>query len=133
MAKKDFSAINTERYGDKISTASAKGGNQGTASEEEMELRRKEGRTRGRKQAEGRLPDPRINVKFDPHLYDYVRVVSKASGMTMNDFIVAIIRRYVADNPDSYRKAKELIESLSTLQESLEAGFSEDMVNNPAP
>ena len=129
MAKKDFSAINTENYNNKLSTASAKGGKQGVASEEEMKIRKEIGRTRGRKKDDGTLPSPRINVKFeDEHLYDYVKVVSKAAGMTMNDFIVAIIRRYVADNPDSYRKAKELIESLSTLQESLEAGFSEDMV-----
>ena len=40
MAKKDFSAINTENYNNKLSTASAKGGKQGVASAEEMELRK---------------------------------------------------------------------------------------------
>ena len=132
MAKKDFGEISTEaRLAETISTATAKGGNQRPATEEEMKLRKEKKRTKGRKSTEGSLPDVKINVSFTEKAYDFVKVVSKASGQHMSEFVLAIVEKYMIEHPEDYQKAKELQEHLkplipSTKAEEEEADEDED-------
>lgn len=112
MARKKFEEISTEaRLADTISTATAKGGNQGLPTMEEAKLRNEAKRTKGRKG----LSLAKINVAFPDQAYDFVKVVSKSSGLTMNEFIVAIVEKYMSEYPEDYQKAKELQEHLKPL------------------
>lgn len=120
MARKKFEEINTEaRLADTISKATARGGNQGLPTAEEAQLRNEAKRTKGRKG----LSLAKINVAFPDLAYDFVKVVSKSSGLTMNEFIVAIVEKYMAEYPEDYQKAKELQEHLKPL---IPSTFTED-------
>ena len=57
---------------------------------------------------------PRINLAFRPSTYDYIQTMSKASGMTMTDFINVILQEHMDAHEDLYKQAlafrKALIE-----------------------
>lgn len=67
-----------------------------------------ERRTAGRKG----IHLPRINVAFSPDVYDYVRTMSKAAGMTYTEFINKILIDHKASHEDIYKKAVEIRNSL---------------------
>lgn len=48
---------------------------------------------------------PRINVGFSPEVYDYVKVMSAASGLNMTAFINLILRDHMDEHRDLYEQA----------------------------
>ena len=48
---------------------------------------------------------PRINLAFSPDVYDYVRTMSKASGLTYTEFINRILQDHMESHADTYKQA----------------------------
>ena len=57
---------------------------------------------------------PRINMAFAQDIYDYVRIMSSASGQTMTQFVDLILRKSMTDNAELYEQAKALNDSLKS-------------------
>ena len=55
---------------------------------------------------------PRVNLAFAPEVYDYVKTMSKISGMTYTEFINKILRAHMEDHSEIYRQAVEIRNSL---------------------
>lgn len=55
---------------------------------------------------------PRINLAFAPETYDYVKTMSKISGMTYTEFINKILQDHKESHGDLYKKALEIRNSL---------------------
>ena len=55
---------------------------------------------------------PRINLAFTPETYDYVKTMSKITGMTYTEFINKILQDHKAAHDDVYKKAIEIRNSL---------------------
>lgn len=55
---------------------------------------------------------PRINMAFAPELYDYVKTMSKVSGLTLTEFVNTIILQYMDGHREQYDKALEFRNSL---------------------
>lgn len=55
---------------------------------------------------------PRINMAFAPELYDYVKTMSKVSGLTLTEFVNTIIQQYMNGHREQYDKALEFRNSL---------------------
>lgn len=64
--------------------------------------------TRGRKDVKLQ----RINLALTPELYDFIKVTSKAAGMTNTDLINMILEKYRTTHPDLYEKAVAFRNSL---------------------
>ena len=57
--------------------------------------------------------DPkRINLALDPALHNFLMILAKSSGKSMNAFINIILQRYMDDHRDSYDLAIKFKESL---------------------
>lgn len=117
MAKpKDFSAVNTGRVYDTIAEATAEPAQetQGTRkerrtyTEQETEEFLQNMKTAGRKG----LKLPRVNFAFAPDIYDFVKTMSRVSGLNMTDYINSILRQYMEEHRDIYEKAIEFRNSL---------------------
>jgi len=116
MAKKDFSNINTGNiYSDTIAQAT-----QETPAAQET---RKERKTYNAQEAAEFLRDmktaghkgvklPRINLAFSPDIYEYVKTMSKAAGMTYTEFINKILQDHKANHADVYQQALDIRKSL---------------------
>ena len=115
MAKKklNLDEINTERAEQtsagnvykSIETGASKKGQQGTASPQEIEARRSNLQTQGRKGAKA----IRLNMAFTPENSDYIRTMAKATGQTMTKFINMMIDEYRANHSEIYNQLKELL------------------------
>ena len=55
---------------------------------------------------------PRMNMAFDPDLYDYVRTMATVRGETITTFVNHILRNFMNDNMEIYEKAIEFRNSL---------------------
>lgn len=55
---------------------------------------------------------PRVNLAFAPDIYDYVKTMSKASGMTYTEFLDRILRDHKAAHEDTYQKIVDIRNSL---------------------
>ena len=55
---------------------------------------------------------PRINMAFAPELYDYIKTMSKVSGMTLTEFVNTVLNQYMNDHREQYEKALEFRHSL---------------------
>ena len=55
---------------------------------------------------------PRINLAFSPDIYDYVKTMSKASGMTYTEFINKILQDHKEKHADTYQQAVNFRNSL---------------------
>ena len=55
---------------------------------------------------------PRINAAFSPELFDYIKIMSKATGMTQTEFINTIIKQYKDSHAEAYNKALEMRDML---------------------
>lgn len=106
--KKDFSEMNLGRVFGTIEQATADHRGQSVITPEEKAKRESTLKTQGRKGAKL----PRINLAFSPQNFDFVRVVARASGKSMTEFINLIIAQYRTEHPDLYDKAKALAEEL---------------------
>ena len=83
-------------------------GSRKTYTEEERQAFMASLRTGGRKGC--RLP--RINMAFTPELYDYIRTMSKVSGLTLTVFLNTILKQYMDEHREQYDKALEFRNSL---------------------
>lgn len=79
-----------------------------TYTEAEQAVYKNELRTGGRKGC----ALPRINMGFAQDVYDYIRIMSRASGQTMTQFVDLIMRKSMADNAELYQQAKVFTENL---------------------
>lgn len=127
MAKKDFSSINTGRVYRTIAEATAKpedtvqkNTKQKTADVKEEQNTRKI-HTDAEKQSHLSKPEtpehkktklPRINMAFTPESYDYIRTMSRVSGITLTEFVNAIIKQHMDKYRQQYEKAIEFRNSL---------------------
>lgn len=116
---KDFSKINTQ---DIYNKTIAEATQEAPDTQEEIKARKErvtyteqetaefmqEMRTAGRKG----VHLPRINLAFNPEIYDYVKTMSKAAGMTYTEFINKILCDHKASHEDIYKKAVEFRNSL---------------------
>lgn len=113
---KDFSKINT---GDIYSKTIA----EATQEPQEEPKKYKERKTYNAQETEEFLNDmktsgrkgvhlPRINLAFSPDIYDYVKTMSKASGLTYTEFINKILQDHKEKHADTYKKALEIRNSL---------------------
>lgn len=119
---KDFSKINTQDiYGKTIAEATQEAPD--TQGPQEAAPTRKERVTYSAQEADSFLQEhrtagrkgvhlPRINVAFSPDVYDYVRTMSKAAGMTYTEFINKIITEHKKTHEDIYNRAVEIRNSL---------------------
>lgn len=55
---------------------------------------------------------PRVNLAFSPEIYDYVKTMSKASGMTYTEFLDKILRDHKEAHADTYQKIVDIRNSL---------------------
>lgn len=113
MAKKDFTKINTDNiYADVINEAT-----------QEPQQTRKPRKTYDAQEAQefmqglntsGRkgVKLPRINLALSPEMFDYVQVMSKASGLTYTQFFDKLLQEHKAKHDDTYQRAVEIRNSL---------------------
>ena len=130
MAKKDFSAINTDRVYNTIAQATAEEPETPDTQEaqETQGNRRKykarkeyteqeaaeylmDGSTSGRKG----VKMPRINMAFYPDVYEYIQTMSRVRGESLTAFINLAIRQHMRDHGELYKKAIEFRNSLDNL------------------
>ena len=83
-------------------------GSRKTYTEEERQAFMASLRTGGRKGC--RLP--RINMAFTPELYDYIRTMSKVSGLTLTVFLNTVLKQYMDEHREQYDRALEFRNSL---------------------
>ena len=111
MAKKDFSNLNTGSvYEKNIAEATAEPAPQAIPkrkkntppTEEEIQLAREQGRTRGR----AGVKALRINMAFTPEIHDYIRTMAQVRGQTVTQFTEAVFRKSMEDNAEIYEQAK---------------------------
>lgn len=116
MAKKDFSKVNT---GDIYSKTIAEATQEAPAAQETRKARKtysaqeaaefmQDMRTTGRKG----VKLPRINLAFSPEIYDYVRTMSKVTGMTYTEFINRILQDHMDKHGDTYQQAIKIRNSI---------------------
>ena len=55
---------------------------------------------------------PRVNLAFSPEIYDYVKTMSKASGMTYTEFLDKILRDHKEAHADTYQTIVDIRNSL---------------------
>ena len=114
MAKaKDFSKINTGNiYSDAIAEATqepqGKYKDRKTYDAQEAAEFAQALNTSGRKG----LKLPRINLALAPDMHDYVKVMSKITGMTYTEFIDKLLRDHKAEHGDLYAQAVKIRESI---------------------
>ncbi len=83
-------------------------GSRKTYTEEERQAFMASLRTGGRKGCKL----PRINMAFTPELYEYVRTMSKVSGLTLTVFLNTVLKQYMDEHREQYEKAIEFRNSL---------------------
>ena len=64
--------------------------------------------TRGRKGAHL----PRINIAFSPGMYEYVKVMSAASGLSITAFVNKILQEHRDAHEDMYKRALDFRKDL---------------------
>lgn len=109
-AKKDFTGINTGRVYEEIEQATARKGQQGTASPQEQLERAEKMRTMGRKGCKA----VRINMAFTPSNYSFIRVMARATGRTMTEFTNVIIQAYRNEHPEFMEQAKHFLDYVNS-------------------
>lgn len=55
---------------------------------------------------------PRINLAFTPEIYDYVKTMSKAAGMTYTEFIDTILQDHKKKHAKTYQQAIDIRNSI---------------------
>ena len=125
MAKKDFTNINTAPVYGAIAEATAdpvqetqeapllqaepqKPAGASRYTEQEALEYMNNLQTTGRKG----LKLPRINLAFAPDVYQYIRYMSRVKGVSMTEFVDAVLRQHMDDHRDIYEKAIEFMRGL---------------------
>ena len=122
MGEKDFSGIDAGRMYNAIHEATAEPAQEAQEvqetkrqykprreyTEQEKQQYMQQGKTTGRKG----LKMPRINLAFAPDIYEYIQIMSRVTGQSMTDYVNTIVRQYMEDHQDIYKKAVEFRNSL---------------------
>lgn len=121
MAKKDFSKVSTGNVYGMIAeaTADAQEVQQTAPAQDEPHTRKTYTeaeaaefmanlKTTGRKG----VKLPRINMAFTPELFDYIKTMSRVSGITQTEFVNNVLAQYKAEHYEQYEKALEFRQSL---------------------
>lgn len=115
--KKDFSSIGTERAAQVIQSPEVSGQiansttekrKQTTATPEEIERRKAEGRTQGRKGAHA----DRLNITFTTDNFKFIKVMARGTGRTMTGFVNYAIEKYRNSHQEDYEAYKEFQEMM---------------------
>lgn len=80
-------------------------GQQSTAPAEEQAARKAAMRTQGRKGCKA----TRINMAFTPENYQFVKICSRAAGMSITEFSNAIIESYRNEHQDFYEQCRGVL------------------------
>lgn len=116
-AKKDFTKVQTGRVYENIAEATAPDAQDAhekqrkprkTYTQAEQEAMLETGQTSGRKG----VHVPRINLGFSAPVYDYVRCMSRVSGLSMTQFVNRCLREHMETHKDLYRQALKFRNSL---------------------
>lgn len=91
---------------DAIERGTTTKGIQATASPQEQADRKERLQTQGRKGCKAQ----RINLALRPSNHDFVRVIARATGRTMTEFINDVIEAYREEHPEYMEQAKGFIE-----------------------
>lgn len=86
---------------------------QPTASKEEQEKRKAEGKTQGRKGCHA----ARINLAYTTENFEYIKTMARATGQTQTAFLNSIIEKDRAAHAAAYKKAKDLLADLEAGKE----------------
>lgn len=122
MGEKDFSGIDAGRMYNAIHEATAEPAQEAQEvqetkrqykprreyTEQEKQQYMQQGKTTGRKG----LKMPRINLAFAPDIYEYIQIMSRVTGQSMTDYVNTILRQYMEEHQDIYKKAVEFRNSL---------------------
>lgn len=122
MGEKDFSGIDAGRMYNAIHEATAEPAQEAQEvqetkrqykprreyTEQEKQEYMQQGKTTGRKG----LKMPRINLAFAPDIYEYIQIMSRVTGQSMTDYVNTILRQYMNEHQDIYKKAVEFRNSL---------------------
>lgn len=121
MAKKDFAGINTSRAFSTVETAISSRKRPAKASPEEARTRAEEMRTQGKAGCKAW----RISMAFTPSNHDYIKIMSKISGMTMTEFVNAVIEKDRINNP-MYEDAKKIRDQYTNIKTAIYASQLEE-------
>lgn len=104
MAKKNFEGVNTGRVYEEIEKATAKTTTKKTRQSKPAakEPIKKESQEPGKK-------SPRINLAVRPDNYEFIQVMSKATGRTMTTMINDLIAAYREEHPEFMEKAADFL------------------------
>ena len=122
MGEKDFSGIDAGRMYNAIHEATAEPAQEAQEvqetkrqykprreyTEQEKQEYMQQGKTTGRKG----LKMPRINLAFAPDIYEYIQIMSRVTGQSMTDYVNTILRQYMEEHQDIYKRAIEFRNSL---------------------
>lgn len=110
MAKKDFSKINTgDIYSASIAEATQQPHKTRKTYDAQEAAELSNGlNTSGRKG----LKLPRVNLAMAPDMYDYLKTMSKASGLTYTEFVDRLLRSHKETHGDAYAQAVKIRESI---------------------
>lgn len=108
--KKDFSDIQTGRVYGTIEQANSKKGQQGTASPEEAHERAEALRTQGRKGCKA----VRINCAFTPSNHQFIKVMARATGQTMTEFVNFVVDAYQREHPEIMEQAAAFLDVVNS-------------------
>ena len=110
--KKDFSGIKTGKVttvSQAIDQATGKKGQQTEATAEEQAARIAAMQTQGRKGCKL----TRINMGFTDTNYDFLTIVSRATGHTLTQTCNAILKAYQDDHPELMEQTRQFVETVS--------------------
>lgn len=112
MASKNFAGVNSAPVYSSIENATAEPAPQEitrrhrkageTATAEDIQLAREQGRTQGRKGCKA----VRINMAFAPDVHDYIRCMARVRGESITAFTEYVFRKSMEDNADLYDQAQ---------------------------
>ena len=109
-AKKDFSGMKTGKEVYKALSEATSGNRQTDASAEEQAIRGAEMRTQGRQGCKL----PRINIGFTPENYQFIRIMSRATGQNMNSFLNLVVTAYRSEHPEIMEQAKSFLDTVNS-------------------
>lgn len=106
MAKsKNFDKIKTNSVYEVIEQSTGSKRTHTTASAQEATERKAKLQTQGRKGCKA----TRINMAFTPDNHEYIKTMSKISGMSMTEYINMIIAEYRENNITLFEQAQALL------------------------
>lgn len=115
---KDFTGITAG----KVKTTIAEATQEAPAAQEEQQ-KRKDRKTYNAQETAEFLQDmktagrkgiklPRINLAFSPDVYDYIKTMSKAAGLSYTEFVNIVLQEHKDSHTDTYKQALEIRNSL---------------------